>query len=113
VKLKKYDYDKREMVEAGEVSLYLVAKNLDAEQLAKLLDDYCNNMRSGYKRGVETGHELRRHHRTLQRSIIVELVGIIAGLSEQDYTDARNEQAVELAKKIKALYEEHGVGRFI
>jgi len=113
LELKHWDYDKKEYVSDGEVSLYKVAKALDAETLADLLDDYVNNFSSSYKRGLETGRKLRQSHRTLQRSVIVELVGIIAGLSEQEHTDPRNETAIHLAKQIKAVYEEIGGGPFV
>ena len=113
LELKHWDYDKHEYVKDGEVSLRDVAKALDAETLADLLEDYVNNFSSKYKRGVETGRKLRSTHRTLQRSVIVELVGVIAGLSEQEYTDPRNEHAIHLAKQIRALYDEVGAGRFI
>jgi len=113
LELKHWDYDKHEYVSDGQVSGYAVAKALDAESFASLLDDYVNNFSSSYKHGVKTGHKLRQSHRTLQRSVIVELVGIISGLSEQEWTDPRNEQAIKLAKQVKALYEETGAGPFV
>lgn len=113
MKLRKYDYDKGEYVETGEVSLHAVAKSMDPEQFAELLETYTNNMSSGYKRGLETGRKLTRAHRTIQRSIVTELVGVIAGMTDQEYTDPRNEQAIALAKAIKALYEEQGAGPFV
>jgi len=42
----------------------------------------------------------------LQRLAICFAFGIIAGLSEQEYTDARNETAVETAKKIKQMIDQ-------
>lgn len=103
----------QEYVDGDIVDTHAIARSLDPETFAALLDDYVNTFHSDFKRGEKTGKELRRSHRTLQRSVIVELVGIIAGISDQDFTDARNEGAIALAKKIKALYEEHGAGRLV
>lgn len=113
LELTHYDYDEKETVSDGAVSIRDIARALDPETLAELLDDYVNNFSSGYKRGRKTGHALRSHHRTLQRSVITELIGVISGLSEQEYTDPRNEKAIELAKKVKALYEEYGAGGMV
>jgi hypothetical protein len=48
---------------------------------------------------------LRFTHRTLQRLAICFAFGIIAGLSEQEHTDPRNETAIQTAKKIKAMID--------
>ena len=108
--IKHHDYTLGEDVIDAEVSVYSIAKCITSEQFAELLDTYVNNYSVGYGHGHNIGLKLRSSHRTLQRSIIVELVGIIAGISEQDYTDARNEHAIKLAKSIKALYEDIGAG---
>lgn len=98
---------------AGEVPIKMVAAALSPKTLARLLEDYVNNFQSGFNRGLETGKQLTRAHRTLQRSVIDELVGIISGLALQERTDLRNKQAIELAKKIKELYEQEGTGPMI
>jgi len=108
-----HDYDLNEEVVDAEVSIHGFARAVSQEQFAQLLDDYANCFRDEYSHGKKIGEFLTHHHRTLQRSIIVELVGIIAGLSEQTYTDARNEYAVKLAKSIKALYEDIGAGMMV
>jgi len=113
IELSHYDYNTNTKVSDGEVLVHAVAKVITPEQMAELLDNYCNTFSGGYKRGVKTGEELRRTHRTLQRSVIVECVGVIAGLSDQEYTDARNERAIALAKRIKALYDELGAGGLV
>jgi hypothetical protein len=100
-------------VDDAEVSTNAIAKGMTPESLAGLLEDYVNTFSSGYKRGQKTGRSLQRTHRTLQRSVIVELVGVIAGLAEQEHTDPRNKQSIALAKKIKELYEEHGAGMMV
>jgi hypothetical protein len=45
-------------------------------------------------------------HRTLQRLVVCFAFGLIAGLSEQNYTDPRNETAIQTAKKIAQMLEE-------
>jgi len=113
IELSHYDYDANEVVQDGDVSVRAVAKAMEFEHFAEMLDNYCNTYSSGFERGRRVGKELQRTHNTIQRSIIVELVGVIAGLSDQAYTDARNADAVALAKKIAALYEQDGAGMMI
>lgn len=108
-----YDYDAKETVQDAEVNVRQIAKALTPETMAELLGDYVNNFLSDYRRGQETGRMLNNEHPTLQRSVIVELLGIIAGMSETGRRDPRNQEAIELAEKIKALYEKEGAGRFI
>lgn len=114
VTLKQYDADRHTYVATGqEVSIGALAKSLTPEQLALLLQDYANSFDSSYRRGLQIGKDLHTAHRTIQRSIIVELVGILAGLAEQEHTDPRNAQAIALARHIRKLYEAHGPGPFI
>ena len=113
IQLSHYDYDKKETVEDGEVSVHAIAKALTIEQMAELLDNYANNYSATYGHGMKIGEILRSSHRTLQRSVIVVLTGIISGLAHQEYTDLRNERAIALASKIEALFDEHGAGGFV
>lgn len=93
------------------VSVHSIAHGITPGQMANLLSDYVN---IGCDRhGLAIGKALCSEHRTLQRSVIVLCVKIVCGLADQQYTDARNEDAIALAKRIKALYEEHGAGMFI
>jgi len=113
VDLMRHDFVTGETVKDGEVSLYALAKCITQEQMAYLLDSWANNFSATYGKGKEIGAILTSSHRTLQRSIITVLVGIISGLSEQDYTDIRNAAAIALAKQIKALYDQDGTGPFV
>jgi hypothetical protein len=83
-----------------EVSIYQICKALTTEDMAKLLDEYVN---SRYPDGKKIGEKLRFTHRTIQRSIVVFALDIIIGIADQEYTDARNEVAIETAKKIKEM----------
>lgn len=77
-----------------------VAKAMELEDFAEVLQEFLNYGFKEYADGYAVGHRCRRAHRTIQRSIIAFALGIIAGISEQEYTDARNETAIETAKKL-------------
>ena len=93
-------------VETGErLSTYQVAKSLTVENFASLLDDFLNLGGKGFREGKQVGLQLRTTHRTLQRQVICFAFGLIAGLSEQEFTDPRNETAIQTAKKITQMLE--------
>jgi hypothetical protein len=88
----------------GEViSIYAIARSITPENFAKLLDNYLNLGCRGFSEGKLVGLHLRYTHRTLHRLAICFALGMITGLSEQEYTDARNQTAVETAKKIAQM----------
>ena len=113
VSLKRYSSESGSYEVYDELDTHTIGKSLTPEALAAVLDTYANNMAVGYQDGVLAGYELARAHRTIQRSVIVLLMGIIKGMSEQAWTDARNEQAIALAKKVAALYEQEGAGPYV
>jgi hypothetical protein len=98
--LKKYNYNTHEHELVGEVSIGLLARNMTKENFAEFLDEFCNGYSTEYRQGQEVGRLLHTSHRTLQASAVRFLLGIITGLSEQEYTDARNETAVKCGKRI-------------
>jgi hypothetical protein len=69
------------------------------------LDEFLNLGGKGYREGKEVGLQLRFTHRTLQRLVVCFALGMIAGLSEQENTDPRNETAIQTAKKLVQLME--------
>jgi len=78
-----------------------VARGIPSLQdFARLLDDYLNAGGKQFPDGQRVGLELRKTHRTLQRQVVAFCLGIICGISEQEYTDPRNETAIATAKKI-------------
>ena len=87
------------------ISVYTLAKSLTLENLASLLDDFLNLGGKGFREGKEIGLQLRFTHRTLQRLAVCFAFGLITGLSEQEYTDPRNETAIQTAKKIAQMLE--------
>jgi len=97
------------------VSIWTIARNVDEEALASIFKTWINVMGRDYNSGVKFGKHLRKLHRTLQRSMICFLIGAIAGISDQERVDARNETAIATAKKIRDMYEnlELPMGPFI
>jgi hypothetical protein len=92
--------------ETGEqLSTYQLAKSITLENFAALLDDYLNLGAKGFREGKEAGLQLRFTHRTLQRLVVCFAFGLIAGLSEQEFTDPRNETAIQTAIKITQMME--------
>lgn len=87
------------------IGVYTLAKSLTTENLAALLDDFLNLGGKGFREGKEIGLQLRLTHRTLQRLAVCFAFGLIAGLSEQEYTDPRNETAIQAAKKVTLMLE--------
>jgi hypothetical protein len=93
--------------ESGEVvSPYAVARAATPENMAEILDSYCNTGMKDYRDGLEVGEQLHSHHRTIQASVVRFCLGIIIGLSHQDYTDPRNEVPVAMGKKIEEMVKD-------
>lgn len=84
-----------------------LAKSISPSDFAYFLESRCNSFSTDFKQGVEIGKILHMSHRTLQATVFRYLLGIIVGLGEQEerFTDARNETAVNSAKKIGAMVE--------
>lgn len=86
------------------VDLYPVAKALTPEAMAYVLETWANSMgRSGYGPGVRIGRLLHTTHRYLQAEIIDTLLGICAGMGEQDRSDARNELQIKMARQVESI----------
>jgi hypothetical protein len=105
IKIYDYDYDSRERVYLQEVSASQVARCMTHENFVYLFDTFLNYGAKQYHEGLAVGKDLRNTHRTLQRSAIAFALGLIVGISDQEYTDARNGQAIETAKKIAEMYK--------
>jgi hypothetical protein len=116
IKIRAYNSETSRTEETGEtIDVYTLAKSLTLENFTSMLDDFLNLGGKGYREGKEIGLQLRFTHRTLQRLVVCFAFGIIAGLSEQEYTDPRNETAILTAKKVVHLMEsgELPVGLYI
>jgi hypothetical protein len=116
IKIRAYNAETSRNEETGEtIDVYTLAKSLTIENFSSMLDDFLNLGGKGYREGKEIGLQLRFTHRTLQRLAVCFAFGLIAGLSEQEYTDPRNETAIQTAKKVVQLMEsgELPVGLYI
>jgi len=101
--------------EFNDVSLFMLKRGLGVDEFTSLFSDWLNGGGKGFGSGLAVGLRLRQDHRTLQGLAVEFCVGVLAGLAQQEYTDARNETAVETAKKIVDLFEDGTLGhqRFI
>ena len=88
------------------VSTYTLVRSMTPENFTRLFDEYLNHGGKGFPEGKRIGLNLRSTHRTLQRLAICFALGLIIGLSEQEHTDARNQMAIETAKKLAQMMEE-------
>jgi hypothetical protein len=99
----------KETATEREVSVMNVGKSLTPDQFGELLDNFCNSFGVGAHTGMQVGRYLQGSHRTLQRSVVVFLLGILKGIQEDvnmDYgVDPRNEQAIKTARKIAELID--------
>jgi hypothetical protein len=106
IKIRAYNSETSRTEETGEtIDVYTLAKSMSIDNFAAMLDDFLNLGGKGFREGKEVGLQLRFTHRTLQRLVIWFAFGMIAGLSEQQYTDPRNETAIQTAKKVVQLME--------
>ena len=107
IQIKEWNAETRLREATGEeISIYKVAKSLTMETFAKLLEDFLNLGGKQFQEGQAIGRYLQHTHRTLQRQAICFALGMIVGLSEQDYTDARNETAIATAKMLAQMVKE-------
>jgi hypothetical protein len=89
------------------VDCYDLGKDIRTpEKMAEILEGRMNTMGADYQFGIKTGAIVQTKHRTLQSCIYRFCLGLIVGLSRQEYTDARNEVAVRNGKKIESMIED-------
>ncbi|MFC1921796.1 hypothetical protein ACFLY4_00775 [Chloroflexota bacterium] len=106
IRIKEYNTNSGRYEVTGEtLSTHTLARSMSAENFAALFDDFLNLGGKDFREGKEIGLQLRFTHRTLQRLAICFAVGIIVGLSEQEYSDPRNETAIETAQKVAKMLE--------
>ena len=106
IRIREYNTESGRYEETDEtLSTHTLARSMTAENFTTLLDDYLNLGGKDYREGKEIGLQLRFTHRTLQRLAICFCFGVIAGLSEQEYTDPRNKTAIQTAKKVARMME--------
>lgn len=109
VELTKYDYDTKEVKNLGKVDLHTLVHCLSLENLAFILDSFCNSYDPGFPKGVKLGQMFQETHRTLQGVITNFCLGILVGLGQnvdlRFGCDPRNQKAIETCQKIAKLLE--------
>ncbi len=100
ITLKSYNFDTREEKVEGETSTYTLVRSMNPTEVAAFLEDFVNAGGKDYPAGAAIGKILQNSHRTLQASVVRFCLGIIVAISQQEHTDARNEKAVSLGKKV-------------
>lgn len=88
------------------ISIYTISKSMTLDNFVRFFDEFLNLGAKDFQDGKEVGLKLRFTHRTLQRLAICFAFGIIVGLSQQEYTDARNATAILTARKVKNLIDQ-------
>ena len=107
IAIKEWNSDSMRSEPTGElVSVYKLARSMTPENFARLLDNFLNVGGKGFNEGKLVGLHLRHTHRTLQRLAICFALGLVVGLSEQEFTDARNEEAIKTAKKLTQMMKD-------
>ena len=106
IKLRARNSDSKTSEENREtISVYRVARSMTIYNFAALLDSFLNSGGKGFREGQEVGFHMRSTHRTLQRLAICFAFGLIVGISDQEHSDPRNEEAIKTAKKISGMLE--------
>jgi hypothetical protein len=106
IKIKEYNTESGRYKDTGEtISTHTLARSMTPENFTAMFDDFLNLGGKDFREGKEVGLQLQYTHRTLQRLAICFAFGIIVGLSEQEYTDARNETAIQTAQKVAEMLE--------
>jgi len=107
IQLKEWNMETRKTELTGEaVGIHRLANSMTAENFTRLFEKFLNLGGKQFQEGRLIGLRLRRTHRTLQRLAICFALGMISGLSEQDRVDARNETAIETAKRLAQMVKD-------
>lgn len=106
IKLHHWDYDLKKTIEDGEVFTNDIARCVTEENFIELFDDLMNYGGRGFTEGIAVAEGFKRKHPTIQRSAIAFCLGFVVRMADSQFVDARNETAVETAKKIQALADE-------
>lgn len=101
IQLKHYDYDTKEYIEDGEMTVPQLARCLDAEQMGTLLVDWLNSYTSAIKSGETIGKIIDESHRTLQGLAVNMMVSALLQIGKDGYSDPRNQEAVATCSFIR------------
>ena len=97
-----------------EVSVSEFAKALTNEQLFYVVETWFNNlMRQGWKEGLELGEHLSADHPTIQGVIVNAIAAIVTVMAKKQYTDARNNRAIELCQEMAKCVRDDKLQPFV
>jgi len=110
IELTQYNYDTRQVDNLGTVSISTLARCIKAEQMASLIEGYLNGGGGDSPAAHRTiAKFFTTTHRTLQGAAVRFFLGVVAEYSKEyektwaGFTDARNENAGRVAKKIEEM----------
>lgn len=107
IQLKEWNIKTLKVEPTGEiVGIHRLASSMTPENFARLFEKYLNLGGKQFNEGRLIGLHLRHTHRTLQRLAICFALGLVEGISEQEHTDARNETAIQTAKKVAQMVKD-------
>lgn len=91
------------------VSIHDIAKAINVQQLAAILEDTLNGYNMG--KGTDVGKYLTNAHPTLQGVAINFFLDALMAMGNQSYTDRRNETGVRTCRKIRELLNDGRIER--
>lgn len=107
IQLKDWNSTTHNVEPTGEtISIYTISKSMTLDNFTRFFDEFLNLGAKDFQDGKQVGLKLRFTHRSLQRLAICFAFGIIVGLSQQEYTDPRNETAIQTARKVKEMIDQ-------
>ena len=107
LKLEKWNPATSQSEPLAEVSPWDISRAIKTpEQLVEILSDYLNRGTKDYNTGIAAGKVAQNQHPTLQGSMIRFCLGVVVGMSTNDYTDARNATPVALGRKLAQMLKD-------
>lgn len=108
ITVKEYNFDTNEVDVKAVVSSRTLARSMDINQLADVLEEWVNFYGgNAFGNGEKMGRLFQESHHTLQGLLTNLALGILSGLGETEYssTDAGNYQAILACNKIKEMLD--------
>lgn len=100
-----------EPVNPQEYSISKIADAMTIEQFVYLFSEYLNRHWGDRRSGEQMGRAFHSEHRTIQGSAVEFCLGFLIGISDQQYTDPRNDVAIRNAKDIARMLEDGTLSR--
>jgi hypothetical protein len=100
---KSYNFETKAYDEKEPVSIHELTSGMGIDEMVAVLSEWCNKGGKDFHVGLKMGNKLEFEHRTLQGLIGRLCLGILVGLGNQQFTDARNEAIVALGKQLETM----------